>query len=144
MKRWYCTLLVLAAATLPSVGAAQVLTPSRPQLDTLPRPHRSLPLSVGTPTPFSGPRFRIEERFSFRPGTEPAYILKDSAARVLVMVPPGNASSSLSRLELDQIAGIEVVSGDSLVRVLGKGFENGLIIITLTPPATPVWRAVIR
>ena len=41
-------------------------------------------------------------------------------------------------LEPDMIAGIEVLRDTSLVWVLGRGFENGLLIIDLTPAGTVV------
>jgi hypothetical protein len=37
------------------------------------------------------------------------------------------------------IAGIEVLHDTSLVRVLGRGFENGLLIINLTAAGTLAW-----
>jgi hypothetical protein len=69
---------------------------------------------------------------------ESAYIIKDATARVLAMVPPGDTSylepgHRVRLLEPGMIASIDVVRDSALAPVLGRGFENGLIIITLTP-----------
>ena len=44
-------------------------------------------------------------------------------------------------LEPDMIAGIEVLHDTSLVRLLGRGFENGLVIINLSPAGTVAWQS---
>jgi len=41
------------------------------------------------------------------------------------------------------IASIDVVRDSTLVPILGRGFENGLIIITLTPTGSEAWRRTV-
>jgi hypothetical protein len=98
-------------------------------------------------------RIRLDgQGYTIRPGREPAYIIKDATARVLAIVPPGDTSYQeprhpvrlLGLLEPEMIASIDVVRDSALVPVLGRGFENGLLIITLTPAGTEAWRRATR
>jgi hypothetical protein len=140
MRRLFRTVLGIAAVALSSEGQAQVLTPSRARLDSLPRPPAPPPL------PASGVRICLDcHGWTIRPEQEPAYIIKDATARVIAMVPPGDTSYQepghrVRLLEPEMIASIDVVRDSALVPVLGRGFENGLIIITLTPAGTAAWR----
>jgi len=150
MRRSVRAVLVIAAVTLSSEGQAQVPTPSRTRLDTLPRP---VAASLPGQMPANGVRIDIDGgHYTIRPGHEPAYIIKDATARVLAMVPPGDTSSQepghalrlLDLLEPGMIASINVVRDSALAPVLGRGFENGLIIVALTPSGTEAWRRAAR
>jgi hypothetical protein len=62
------------------------------------------------------------------------------------MVPPGDSSyrrDHLNPLEPGMIASVEVLHDTLAVQVLGRGFENGLVVITLTPAGTKIWRSSI-
>ena len=139
--------LLIAAVALPMHGQAQVLTPSRTRPDSLPRP-AAAPLPAQPPA--RGERICIDcHGWTIPRGREPAYIIKDAAARVLAMVPPGDTSSQGSPfpvrlLEPEMIASIDVVRDSALVTVLGRGFENGLLIVTLTPAGSEAWRRATR
>jgi hypothetical protein len=150
MRRSVHAVLVIAAVALSSEGQAQVLMPSRTRLDSLPRP---VAASLPGQMPARGVRTHIDDgRYTIPPGHEPAYIVKDATARVLAMVPPGDTSSQepghplrlLGLLELGMIASIDVVRDSALAPVLGRGFENGLIIVALTPSGTEAWRRAAR
>jgi hypothetical protein len=150
MRRSFHTVLVIATVALSSKGRAQVLTPSRTRLDSLPRPAAA---ALSGQAPAKGVRICFDcDGGTIRPGQEPAYIIKDATARVLAMVPPGDTSYQephhpvrlLGLLEPGMIASIDVVRDTALVPVLGRGFENGLIIIALTPAGTEAWRRATR
>jgi hypothetical protein len=150
MRRSFHTVFVIAAVALSSEGQAQVLTPSRTRLDSLPRPAAA---SLGGPAAANGARICLDcHGGTIRPGWEPAYIIKDATARVLAMVPPGDTSYQeprhpvrlLGLLDPGMIASIDVVRDSALVPVLGRGFENGLLIIALTPAGTEAWRRATR
>lgn len=143
MRRFCCVTTLIAALFLPSVGRAQAVTPSRERVDTLPRLPQPTPLAklLGTTV-----RICIDcNGFrTIRPGTAPAFIIKDSASHILAMIPPGDSSYPgpiFAALEPGMIAAVEVRRDSALVRVLGRGFENGLIIVTLSPAGTVTWRA---
>jgi len=139
--------LLIAAVALPPQWQAQVLTPSRTRLDSLPRP-AAAPLPAQSPA--NGERICVDcHGWTIPRGREPAYIIKDAAARVLAMVPPGDTSYQGSQhpvrlLEPEMIASIDVVRDSALVTVLGRGFENGLLIVTLTPAGSEAWRRATR
>lgn len=150
MRRSFHTALVIAAMALSSEGHGQVLTPSRMRLDSLPRP---VAASLPGQMPANGVPIHIDRgHYTIRPGQEPAYIIKDATTRVLAMVPPGDTSSQglghplwlLDLLEPGMIASINVVRDSALAPVLGRGFENGLIIVALTPSGTEAWRRAAR
>jgi len=42
------------------------------------------------------------------------------------------------------IASIDVVRDSALIAVLGRGFENGLLIVALTAAGTEAWRRSTR
>jgi len=146
MKRSFRGVLMIAAVALSSKGQAQV-TPSRTRLDSLPRP---IAAPLPGPAPANGVRICIDcHGWTIPPGRQPAYIIKDATARVLAMVPPGDTSYQESRnpvrlLEAEMIASIDVVRDSALVPVLGRGFENGLLIITLSPAGTEAWQRATR
>ncbi len=138
--------VVIAALFVPLAARGQVLTPSRPPVDTIVRP---LPAPLPMLSARSGVRVCMDcHGWELRPGTEPAFIIKDSASHVLAMVPPGDSLFFRDPLhslgEANTIAAVEVRRDTSLVRVLGPGFENGLVIITLTPAGTVRWRSLGR
>jgi hypothetical protein len=142
MRRMRDTVVVIATLLLPLPGQAQVLTPPRVRVDTLIRLPQPAPLQILG----SSAHICLDcHGWAIRPGWEPAYIIKDSAARVLAMVPPGDSSyfrdPRHSLAEPEMIAAVEVLRDTSLVRVLGRGFDNGLVIITLTPGGTVIWRS---
>lgn len=144
MTRSHSVLAVIATLILPALGKAQVLTPSRARVDTLTRLTPPAPLAIVAPT--AGVRIHLDDsRYTIRPGTEPALIIKDSAAHVLAMVAPGDSLFYRylrhPALEPDMIAAMEVLHDTSLVRVLGRGFENGLLIINLSPAGTVAWQS---
>ena len=144
MTRSHRLSAVIATLLLPVLGEAQVLTPSRARVDTLTRLTPPAPLAIVAPT--ASVRIHLDGgRYTIRPGTEPALIIKDSAAHVLAMVAPGDSlhfrDALHPKLEPDMIAGVEVLHDTSLVRVLGRGFENGLLIINLTPGGTVAWQS---
>ncbi len=144
--RYLCGgIALIVTALFPLAGGAQAVTPSRQRADTLNR----LPLPTPVAIVPSGTAVRICLDCSgwpqLRPDKAPAFIIKDSAAHVLAMIPPGDSSYSRDTrypaLEPEMIATVEVLHDSSLVRVLGRGFENGLLIVTLTPAGTITWRA---
>ena len=153
MRRFCCGTALIASVLLPLVGRAQVLTPSRVRVDTLTPLPQPKPLAVLPPG--SLVHVCLDDcpgRRQPRAGWEPAFIIKDSAAHVLAMVPPGDSSYSrdprhplhlLDLLESGTIAGVEVLHDTSLVRLLGRGFENGLVMITLTPAGTMAWQSAV-
>jgi hypothetical protein len=138
----------MAAVALSSEAQAQVVTPSRPRLDSVRRPTAPPPLAGQTPD--NGVRICLDcHGWTIPPGRQPAYIIKDATAHVLAMVPPGDTSYQESRhpvrlIEPNMIASIDVVRDSALVPVLGRGFEKGLLIITLTPAGTETWRRATR
>ena len=143
-----CSTMFVIALLLPLAGEAQVLTPSRVRLDTLTRPPLPAPLPILPPG--NNKRVCLDcSGWGPRPGREPAYIIKDSASHVLAMVPPGDSSyrneqrHPLNLIESGMIASVEVLHDTSVVRVLGRGFENGLLVITLTPAGTLTWRSAV-
>lgn len=141
MTRSHIMSAVIATVLLPVLGEAQALTPSRARVDTLTR--LALPASVA---PTGSLRIHLDgSPYTIRPGTEPALIIKDSAAHVLAMVAPGDSlffrDALHPTLEPKMIATMEALHDTSLVRVLGRGFENGLLIINLTPAGTVAWRS---
>jgi hypothetical protein len=148
MKRFWWALVVIGAVILPSAGQTQVLTPSRIRLDTLIRVPLPAPPTFPAAT---GMRICVDcnGMGGPRPGKEPAFVIKDAAMRVLAMVPPGDTSAlndprhPLRLLEREMIAAIDVVTDSALVRVLGRGFENGLLVFTLSPAGTEAWRRAI-
>jgi len=139
--------LMIAAVALSTAAQAQVVTPSRARLDSLPRP---IAAPLPGPAPANGARICIDcHGWTIPAGRQPAYIIKDAAARVLAMVPPGDTSYQESRnpvrlLEAEMIASIDVVRDSALAAVLGRGFENGLLIITLSPAGTEAWQRATR
>lgn len=144
MTRSHMVLAMIASLLLPVLGEAQVLTPSRARIDTSTRLPPPVPLAIVAPT--ASMRIHLDGgRYTIRPGTEPALIIKDSAAHVLAMIAPGDSlyfrDALHPTLEPDMIAAMEVLHDTSLVRVLGRGFENGLLIINLTPAGTVAWRS---
>ena len=148
MRRLYCcTVVLIATLILPLAGRAQVLTPSRVRVDTLTRLPQPTPLAILPPE--NAVRICLDCRGwrELRPGAEPAFIIKDSAAHVLAMILPGDSSYRRDPrhpvLEPGMIAAVEVLHDTSLVRVLGRGFENGLLIVTLTPAGTAAWRSAM-
>jgi len=83
--------VTIVAALLPSIGQAQVGTPTRARIDTV----TQLP-SAARPRqqPAGGRRICVDCGGGFRPERAPAYIIKDSAARVLAMIAPGDTNSA--------------------------------------------------
>ena len=148
MTRSHKMSAVIGILILPVLGEAQILTPSRARVDTLTRLPAPVPLAIGAPA--TSVRICFDcHRFTIRPGTEPAFIIKDSARHVLAMVAPGDSlyfrDPRHPTLEPEMIAGIEDLHDTSLVQVLGRGFENGLLIINLTPAGTVAWQtAAVR
>ena len=147
MRRFCCGTALIATVLLPLVGRAQVLTPSRVRVDTLTPLPQPTPLSVLPPGSFVHVCLDYcPGRRPPRAGWEPAFIIKDSATHVLAMIPPGDSSYGRDprhplNLDLGMIAAVEVVHDTSLVRVLGRGFENGLVMVTLTPAGTMAWQS---
>jgi hypothetical protein len=77
--------VLVAVAVLSAVAPAQVLTPSRAPLDSLPRPKTPFP-PVG-----NYPRACLDcHGWSFDPG----FIIKDANARVLAVIAPDDTSAS--------------------------------------------------
>jgi hypothetical protein len=144
MRSVCCGIILIAGTLSPLTLRAQVVTPSRVRFDTLDRLPQPAPLP-GVPPGGIHICMDCNAWRQLRPGSSPAFIIKDSAAHVLAMIPPGD--SSLGRdplhpaLEAEMIATVEVLHDTSLVRVLGRGFENGIVIVTLTPAGTITWRA---
>jgi hypothetical protein len=143
----YCVVASIATLILPLAGRAQVLTPSRVRVDTLTRLPQPTPLAILPPGNAMRVCLDCHGWRELRPGMEPAFIIKDSAAHVLAMIPPGDSAYRRDPwprlLEPGMIAGVEVLHDTSLVRVLGRGFENGLLIITLTPAGTATWQSAV-
>ena len=148
MRRSFRAVSMIAAVALSSEAQAQILTPSRTRLDSLPRPVPP-PLLPG-PTPANGVRICLDcHRWTIPTGGQPGYIIKDASARVLAMVPPGDTSYEESKhivrlLDAEMVNSIDVVRDSALAPVLGRGFENGLLIITLTPAGSEAWRRAAR
>ena len=130
--------VTIVAALLPSIGQAQVGTPTRARIDTV----TQLP-SAARPRqqPAGGRRICVDCGGGFRPERAPAYIIKDSAARVLAMIAPGDTNSAhpYRLIKPEAIASISVVLDSVAVRVLGRGFENGIMVLTLSPAGTIDW-----
>jgi hypothetical protein len=144
MRRFCSVTILIATLFLPSAGSAQAVTPSRERVDTLIRLPQPTPLAILLGTKTARICLDCNGLRQIRPGTEPAFIIKDSASHILAMIPPGDSSYPapiFAALEPGMIAAVEVPRDTSLVRVLGRGFENGLIIVTLTPAGTVTWRA---
>lgn len=81
--------------------------------------------------------------YTRRPATFPGLIVKDSAARVLATVASGDSTTIrnlVGAIEPEMIGTIDIVRDSSLTLTLGRGFENGLIVITLSPAGTLEWQ----
>lgn len=129
-----------------AIGAAGAQAPAsgKPQMDTI----AAVPGTASRVRPMhgDGPRVCMDcGGWGPAPGSEPAFIIKDSGARVLAMVPPGDSVYSrggrhpIPHVDPALIAEIKVVR-DTSVRALGPGFGNGIIVITLTPAGSDAYR----
>jgi hypothetical protein len=97
-------------------------------------------------TPATGPRICLDcNNRTIRPGEEPGFIIRDERARVLAMIPPGDTAFRrdpgfpLQLIEPDMISAMEALPERALAPVLGRGFSNGLIMITLTSAGAEAW-----
>jgi hypothetical protein len=142
-------------AMIPTGARAVLTTCATPlpvghvRLDALshlppPPPLRMLPQATG-------PRICLDcNARSIRPGEEPGFIIKDARARVLAMIPPGDTAFRrdppypFQLLEGDVISEIGVLPDSVLAPVLGGGFRNGLIVITLTTAGAELWERKTR
>ena len=140
----YCIALWLAATLFPHLGGAQVPLPSRIRIDSV----SAAPLLSPFP-PANGARASVCadcHGWGWPSGAGPALIIKDSAARVLAMFPPGDSAyrsdPDYAAIDPEMIAAVQIVP-DTAVRPLGPGFENGIVIITLSSAGTQKWRALV-
>jgi hypothetical protein len=78
-----------------------------------------------------------------RVGDMPAMIIKDATYRVVWMVAPsdtGAARDTTGDVEPAWIAKIDIVKPAEAVAALGRGFENGILVVVLTPAGSEAWR----
>jgi hypothetical protein len=76
-------------------------------------------------------------------GDAPAMIIKDAAYQVVMMVVPGDTLAvrdSTGDVEPAWIERIDIVKPAAAVAALGRGFEQGILVIVLTPAGSDAWR----
>ena len=78
-----------------------------------------------------------------RVGEVLAMIIKDASYQVLMMVPPNDTSAvrdTTGDIEPAWIDRIDIVKPEAAVAALGRGFEQGIVVIVLTPAGSEARR----
>lgn len=76
----------------------------------------------------------------------PAYLIRDTTGRMLTLVPPGDTTfyradrGIVGLIEPRLIADVQVLRDSAAVRALGRGFEHGVVLLTLTDRGAAIWR----
>ena len=76
-------------------------------------------------------------------GAMPAMIFKDAEYRVVMMIGPGDTTAmhdTPGGVQPAWIDRIDVIKPAAAVAALGRGFEQGIVIIVLTPAGSEAWR----
>ena len=132
---------VLAAVIVPGVGHAQAPVGATPR-----DPATSATAGRrGDPIP-PGPhavQICIDCGGWGHTGAMPAMIFKDSEYRVVMMIGPGDTTAgrdTAGGVQPAWIDRIDVIKPAAAVAALGRGFEQGILIIILTPAGSEAWR----
>src|SRR5262245_16397777 len=113
------------------------LTPAGRRLDTLPSSAQARLPAPGQVGGGSG----CYDCGSWRGYASPGYLIKDPENRTLLGVAPGDSTRRVEGVvTASDVQSIIVASGREATRLAGPGFEEGLVIITLTPEGVTRWR----
>ena len=134
--------LVAAAVTSPRTGRAQI-APGVPPRDTATAASGSQNGAPGAgPSPHAV-KICIDCHGWGSTSIFPTIILKDAEYRVVMITAPGDtiaARDTAEGVDPSWIDRIDIIKPAAAVAALGRGFEQGIVVVVLTPAGSEAWR----
>ena len=132
---------VLAAIVVPCVARAQAPVGATPR-DTATTAAAGRKAEPGPPGPHSV-QICIDCGGWGHRAAMPTMIFKDSEYGVVMIIGPGDTTAvrdTAGGVQPAWIAKIDVIKPAAAVAALGRGFEQGIAIVVLTPAGSEAWR----